>query len=171
MSKSDFKLVFKYSFKISYICVSLKIAIEHFSYILNMSVKSHSRIHLILAIVLLNVGLDQISKYAVRSTIAKDEIIGLLFDTILLKNINNSGAALGIGYYFFTFIFPNPQAYFNLFSLSLGNKLVREVYGPFRSYRSHGSSRVHAEFIRAHNFAKLEVFRGFVYIGRHFGMF
>ena len=31
------------------------------------------------------------------------------------------GAAIGIGYYAATFILPDPQAYFNLFSLSLGN--------------------------------------------------
>lgn len=62
-----------------------------------MTAKPLSRTSLILTIVLLNVGLDQITKYAVRATIAKNEIVGLFFDSILLKNINNSGAALGIG--------------------------------------------------------------------------
>ncbi|OIQ41810.1 MAG: signal peptidase II [Bacteroidetes bacterium MedPE-SWsnd-G1] len=62
-----------------------------------MTAKPLSRKQQIIAIVLLNIGIDQFSKYLVRLTLVKNEVTGVLFDFILFKNVDNSGAALGIG--------------------------------------------------------------------------
>ena len=62
-----------------------------------MTAKTPSRSNLIFGIVLFNLGFDQLSKYLVRLTLIKNETTGVLFDFILLKNVDNSGAALGIG--------------------------------------------------------------------------
>ena len=48
------------------------------------------------------------------------------------------GAAIGIGYYLIAFIVPNPEAYFKLFSLSLGNthKIPITTLNPLRLLKS-----------------------------------
>ncbi len=51
----------------------------------------------ILAIVLLNIGCDQISKDIVRKHVEPMEYIQLLGDNLILTNVENTGAMLGFG--------------------------------------------------------------------------
>lgn len=62
-----------------------------------MRIKNTKRTVLISLIILLNVGLDQISKYAVRINISENETIYLISDILMLKKVENAGAAMGIG--------------------------------------------------------------------------
>lgn len=51
----------------------------------------------IIALVLLNVGCDQISKGVVRETIRSRDYIELVNDNLILTNVENTGAMLGFG--------------------------------------------------------------------------
>lgn len=51
----------------------------------------------ILALVLLNIGCDQISKKAVRKNVLRSEYIELIDDHFILTNVENTGAMLGFG--------------------------------------------------------------------------
>ena len=51
----------------------------------------------ILAIVLLNIGCDQISKKVVRKNVLSREYIELIDDHFILTNVENTGAMLGFG--------------------------------------------------------------------------
>lgn len=52
---------------------------------------------LIITIVLLNIGCDQISKGIVRKKIAPSEYIQVVKDNFVLTNVENTGAMLGVG--------------------------------------------------------------------------
>jgi len=52
---------------------------------------------LILTIVLLNIGCDQISKKVVRETVKSQDYIQVINDNLILTNIENTGAMLGFG--------------------------------------------------------------------------
>ncbi|MFX0556878.1 signal peptidase II [Maribacter sp. CXY002] len=52
---------------------------------------------MILLIVLLNIGCDQISKEIVRTTIKSHDYIQVISDYFILTNIENTGAMLGFG--------------------------------------------------------------------------
>lgn len=62
-----------------------------------MKIQNLSSVKFVSFIVLINAGIDQLSKYLIRYFISKNESISLLNDIIQLKNVDNSGAALGIG--------------------------------------------------------------------------
>jgi signal peptidase II len=51
----------------------------------------------ILALVVLNIGCDQISKQIVRKTVAPMEYIQVINDNFILTNVENTGAMLGFG--------------------------------------------------------------------------
>jgi len=51
----------------------------------------------VLAIVLLNIGCDQISKEVVRRNVTPSDYIQLVNDHLVLTNVENTGAMLGIG--------------------------------------------------------------------------
>lgn len=51
----------------------------------------------ILAILLFSIGLDQLSKYAVRFYITPMDYIPLVEDFFILTNVENTGAMLGLG--------------------------------------------------------------------------
>lgn len=51
----------------------------------------------ILAIVTLNIGCDQISKEIVRKNVAPMEYIQVVNDNFILTNVENTGAMLGFG--------------------------------------------------------------------------
>ncbi len=51
----------------------------------------------ILALVLLNIGCDQISKKVVRKNVLSREYIELIDDHFILTNVENTGAMLGFG--------------------------------------------------------------------------
>ena len=51
----------------------------------------------IIAIVLLNIGCDQISKNIVRRNVEPKEYIQIVGDTFILTNVENTGAMLGFG--------------------------------------------------------------------------
>jgi len=55
------------------------------------------RILLVLSLVLLNIGCDQISKNVVRNTIEKDARIEVFKDNFVLTKVENSGAAYSLG--------------------------------------------------------------------------
>ncbi len=55
------------------------------------------RILLILSLVMLNIGCDQISKTMVRQTIAPDQKIEVFKDNFILTKVENSGAAYSLG--------------------------------------------------------------------------
>ncbi|SEM13108.1 signal peptidase II [Aquimarina amphilecti] len=55
------------------------------------------RILLILSLVMLNIGCDQISKTVVRQTIAPDQKIEVFKDNFILTKVENSGAAYSLG--------------------------------------------------------------------------
>ncbi|AXT54832.1 signal peptidase II [Aquimarina sp. AD1] len=55
------------------------------------------RILLILSLVMLNIGCDQISKTVVRQTIASDQKIEVFKDNFILTKVENSGAAYSLG--------------------------------------------------------------------------
>ena len=57
----------------------------------------NKRAILTVLIVLLNIGIDQFSKWIARLTIANNEIIPILKGTIVFIKAENIGAALGIG--------------------------------------------------------------------------
>ncbi|MRH99769.1 signal peptidase II [Kriegella sp. EG-1] len=52
---------------------------------------------LIITIVLLNIGCDQISKEVVRKNVETSDYIQLIGDNFILTNVENSGAMLGFG--------------------------------------------------------------------------
>lgn len=52
---------------------------------------------LIITLVILNVGCDQISKDVVRKHVASQDYITLLQDKVILTNVENTGAMLGFG--------------------------------------------------------------------------
>ncbi|WP_298503319.1 signal peptidase II [uncultured Maribacter sp.] len=52
---------------------------------------------LIILIVLLNIGCDQISKITVRKTVSPNDYIQLISDNFILTNVENTGAMLGFG--------------------------------------------------------------------------
>ncbi len=51
----------------------------------------------IIALVLLNIGCDQLSKNVVRQRVAPQEYIQLIEDNFILTNVENTGAMLGFG--------------------------------------------------------------------------
>lgn len=51
----------------------------------------------IIAIVLLNIGCDQISKEAVRKNVVPNDYIQVISDHLILTNVENTGAMLGVG--------------------------------------------------------------------------
>jgi signal peptidase II len=51
----------------------------------------------IIALVLLNIGCDQISKVVVRKNVVSREYIELVTDHLILTNVENTGAMLGFG--------------------------------------------------------------------------
>jgi signal peptidase II len=61
------------------------------------STKRFLRIMIISAVLLCNVGCDQISKAVVRNTISYDEHIGLLNNYLTLMKVENTGAFLSAG--------------------------------------------------------------------------
>jgi len=52
---------------------------------------------LIILIVVLNIGCDQISKITVRKTVTPNDYIALISDNFILTNVENTGAMLGFG--------------------------------------------------------------------------
>lgn len=52
---------------------------------------------IIVAIVVLNIGCDQISKDAVRKNVVPNEYIQVVNDNLILTNVENTGAMLGFG--------------------------------------------------------------------------
>jgi len=52
---------------------------------------------LLIAIVLLNIGCDQISKNIVRKQVSPNDYIHLIEDNFILTNVENTGAMLGFG--------------------------------------------------------------------------
>ena len=58
----------------------------------------------ILILVLLNIGCDQISKKLVQNNVQKHEYIQLLNDNFILTHVENSGAMLGFGESFPPFV-------------------------------------------------------------------
>ncbi len=62
-----------------------------------MKVKSVLRVFAIFAILIVNVGCDQISKNIVRQQIEYNERIALVNDHLTLTKIENQGALLGLG--------------------------------------------------------------------------
>ena len=52
---------------------------------------------LILLLILLNIGCDQVSKYIVRGNIAYYEQVELINDNLILTKVENSGGFLGFG--------------------------------------------------------------------------
>lgn len=62
-----------------------------------MSTKGITRLVLTLAIVISNIGCDQVSKKMVRSTIDSDKTIAVIGHYLMITNVENSGAFLSIG--------------------------------------------------------------------------
>ncbi len=56
-----------------------------------------SRTLSIVLLIVVNIALDQISKFIVRAQIAQNEIIELVGDTFIMTKVENSGAFLGMG--------------------------------------------------------------------------
>ncbi len=56
-----------------------------------------SRIALIVGLILLNMGCDQISKNVVRERVEQNEQINVIGDNVILTNVENEGAFLGVG--------------------------------------------------------------------------
>jgi len=52
---------------------------------------------IIVSIVLLNIGCDQISKEAVRNNVTPNEYIEVVSNNLILTNVENTGAMLGFG--------------------------------------------------------------------------
>lgn len=52
---------------------------------------------LIIALVILNIACDQISKTLIRNNIRDNEVIYMINDNIILKKIENSGAIMNLG--------------------------------------------------------------------------
>ncbi len=51
----------------------------------------------ILVLVLLNIGCDQFSKHVVRKNVLPQEYIEVVRDNLILTNVKNTGAMLGLG--------------------------------------------------------------------------
>jgi signal peptidase II len=62
-----------------------------------MNTKRYIKIILILLIIIVNIGCDQVSKKIVRQTITPNENIHLFSNHITLTNVENTGAFLSIG--------------------------------------------------------------------------
>ena len=62
-----------------------------------MTLKPITRIILILSLVFLNIGCDQISKRIVRNKIAPNERIEVIKHNVILTKVENSGAAYSLG--------------------------------------------------------------------------
>ena len=58
----------------------------------------------ILALVLLNIGCDQISKEVVRTNVSRQDYIPLIENHFILTNVENTGAMLGFGQNFPPFL-------------------------------------------------------------------
>ena len=56
-----------------------------------------SRTLSIVLLIVVNIALDQISKFIVRAQIAQNEIIELVGETFIMTKVENSGAFLGMG--------------------------------------------------------------------------
>ena len=56
-----------------------------------------SRTLSIVLLIVVNITLDQISKFIVRAQIAQNEIIELVGETLIMTKVENSGAFLGMG--------------------------------------------------------------------------
>ncbi|WP_291868523.1 signal peptidase II [Maribacter sp.] len=59
---------------------------------------------LIILVVLLNIGCDQISKITVRKNVTPNDYIPLISDNFILTNVENTGAMLGFGQNFPPFL-------------------------------------------------------------------
>ena len=64
---------------------------------MSIKIAKKLRITFILALVLLNVSCDQVSKNVVRQTIAKEERIHVIKDSFVLTKVENEGAAWSVG--------------------------------------------------------------------------
>lgn len=62
-----------------------------------MALKKIWRIALIIIVVLVNIGCDQVSKNVVRNTMHTEEIIPVFSDYFILIKVENTGAFLGMG--------------------------------------------------------------------------
>ena len=62
-----------------------------------MALKPITRIALILCLVFLNIGCDQISKRIVRQNIAPNERISVIKHNLILTKVENTGAAYSLG--------------------------------------------------------------------------
>ncbi|CAN5288695.1 signal peptidase II [soil metagenome] len=62
-----------------------------------MKVNRFTRTPVILAILALNIGCDQISKFLVRKNMRYDDHIGFLHDHLTLSKVENTGAFLSLG--------------------------------------------------------------------------
>ena len=62
-----------------------------------MNSKFILRTALILSIVIINVGCDQVSKKIVRENVPQNEIIRVLSNHLMVTNVENSGAFLSLG--------------------------------------------------------------------------
>jgi signal peptidase II len=62
-----------------------------------MKAKSWTKITLILLIIIINIGCDQVSKKIVRKNITPNETIHLLSNHVIVTNVENTGAFLSLG--------------------------------------------------------------------------
>ena len=62
-----------------------------------MQISKATKRILIILIVVLNIGCDQISKITVRKTVTPNDYIALISDNFILTNVENTGAMLGFG--------------------------------------------------------------------------
>lgn len=62
-----------------------------------MNIRALLRYSVILLVILVNIGCDQVSKHAVRNHIDSHEQIQLLNDNVLLMKVENTGAFLSLG--------------------------------------------------------------------------
>lgn len=69
-------------------------AVQIFQY---LKVKNVVKRLIVLGLVLLNIGCDQISKEAVRSNVVPNDYIQVLSDHLILTHVENKGAMLGLG--------------------------------------------------------------------------
>lgn len=88
--------------------------------------KSKYRFIMILSLIFLNTGCDQISKKVVRSSIAPKEIINVFDDYFILTKVENTGAFLSL--------FAEGDGWIRLFFLN-GLPLIALVFGVFYLYK------------------------------------
>jgi signal peptidase II len=62
-----------------------------------MNTKGITRLVLILAIIITNIGCDQVSKKMVRSNVESDKIVPVVGHYLVITNVENTGAFLSIG--------------------------------------------------------------------------